>query len=79
MQIYNISNKLIDTLHHVVFKNIIQFQDEGSNGQFHIWFFPRHNWTYQFRNNLDNMAKYSKMVLNISSKYKNSLLVVFLQ
>ena len=74
MQIYNISDKLIDTLHHVGFNNIIQFQDEGSDGQFHIWFLPRHNWTYQFGNNLDDMAKYSKTVLNISSKYRKSLL-----
>ena len=65
MQIYNISDKLIDTLHHVGFNNIIQFQ---------IWFLPRHNWTYQFGNNLDDMAKYSKTVLNISSKYRKSLL-----
>ena len=56
------------------FTNIIQFQDEGSNGQFHIWFLPRHNWTYQFGNNLDDMAKYSKTVLNISSEYRKSLL-----
>ena len=74
MQIFNISNKLIDTLHQVGFNNIIQFQDEGSNGQFNIWFLPRHNWTYQFGNNLDDMAKYSKEVLNISTEYRNSLL-----
>ncbi len=74
MQIYDISNKLINILHQIGFNNIIQFQDEGSNGQFHIWFLPRHDWTYQFGNNLDDMAKYSKEILNISNEYKNSLL-----
>lgn len=74
IQIYNIYNKLIDTLHQVGFNNIIQFQDECTDGQFHIWFLSRHDWTYQFGNNLDDMAKYSKKVLNISNEYRKTLL-----
>lgn len=74
LQIYEVSNKLINALHHVGFEKIIQFQDEGSNGQFHIWFLPRHDWTYQFGNNLDDIIKYSKETLNISNEYRESLL-----
>lgn len=74
LQISDISNKLINTLHRIGFKKVIQFQDEGSNGQFHIWFLPRHDWTYKFGNNLDEIIKYSKDTLNTSDEYRKSLL-----
>lgn len=74
LQIYDISNRLINTLHHLGFNKIIRFQDEGCKGQFHIWFLPKHDWTYQFGNNLDDIIKYSKETLNVSNEYRESLL-----
>lgn len=69
-----LSNKLIECLHDIGLKKIIQFQDEGSAGQFHIWFLPRHGWTYNYGYNLNDMIDFSKNSLNISQEYKNELL-----
>ncbi len=74
LKIYDISNKLLKTFHKIGYKKIILYQDEGSSGQFHIWFLPRHNWTYKFGNNLDDIIQFSKEKLNLSNSYKISLL-----
>lgn len=73
-KILDVTTHLLNTFHQIGLKKIIQFQDEGSNGQFHIWFLPRHDWTYQFGNNLDDIVNYSKNVLNTSDEYRHSLL-----
>lgn len=74
MKISDISNRLVNTLHQIGFKEILIFQDEASKGQFHIWFLPRHEWTKQFSCNLNAMIEYSKKELNISENYRNELL-----
>ena len=74
LKIYNVSNSLIETFHDIGFKKIIQYQDEGTSGQFHIWFLPRHDWTYKFGNNLDDMINFAQKNLNISDEYRQSLI-----
>lgn len=72
-RIIEVSNKLLEVLHEIGFSKVIQFQDE-STWQFHIWFLPRHEWTYQYGNDLTKISNFAKNQLNTSDKYKKELL-----
>ena len=73
-KIIDISNKLITCLHQLGLNKIIQYQDEGSSGTYHIWFLPRHEWTFQFKDNIYDMVEFSKNELNVSKEYREEIL-----
>ena len=73
-KLIDLSNRLLKAMHKSGFKKVMIYQDEASTGNLHINFIPRHEWTYQFHINFDDMGNYAKNTLNVNDEYRNELL-----
>lgn len=73
-RLIDLSNRLLAAMHRSGFEKVMIYQDEASSGNLHINFIPRHEWTYKFHVNFDEMGNYANNILNVSDAYRRQLL-----